>query len=1032
MTLSDISIKRPVLASVFAIAIVIFGLVAFFSLGVREYPSVDPPIITVRTDYTGANAQIIESQITEPLEESVNRVDGIKRISSISSTGRSTITVEFELGRNLDNAANDVRDRVAQAVRNLPPDADPPIVSKADADAQTIYTVTLSSDQRSLLELTEIADNVFAERLQTIEGVSQINIWGQKRYAMRLILDVEKMDAFNITPADIRNALSSQNVELPSGQVEGDRTYITIQTYGRLNTEEEYDNLIIARRDNTLIRLKDVGRAVLGAQNEKSILRGNNAIPMVGVAMQPQPGSNFIEIVDEAQRRVEQMQQEIPDDITIGVGLDITSSIRRSIRDVQYTIFVAFLLVLLIIFVFLRSFRTTFIPIITIPISLLGSFAFLYMSGFSINVLTLLGLLLATGLVVDDAIVMMENIYAKIEQGMKPIQAAFKGARQVFFAIIATTVTLVSVFLPIFFMQGLTGRLFREFAMVVSGAVIISTFISLTFTVMLSSRMLTKSKQEYRFLRYVRMPIDYILTRYPGWLKRFMRYRVWSFPAVIVMAVGVFLLFTNLPTELAPLDDKSAMTIISTAPEGLSYEMMDEYQLQLIELLDTLPEVDYLLSVTSPGFGASVSVNTGFIRLMLAPPNERNRTQMELANELRPYLARYNLANSFVVQQPTISGGTGGGRALPVQYVLQAPNLQKLEEYLPEFLSEARQHPAFDVVDVDLRFTKPELVLDIDREKAFDMGISVRDIAETLQTYFSEQRAGFFIRDGKQYFVIAQAERHQRATPESISDIRVRTESGEMVSLETVVRFRQESLPPQLLRFNRYSSATISASTAPGYTLGDGLDAMDEIAAKVLDDSFFTALTGTSADYTESADNLLLVFLFALILIYLTLAAQFESFRDPLTIMFTVPLALTGALLSLWVFGQTINIFSQIGMIVLVGIVTKNGILIVEFANQKRLEGMERMEAVMDAAAERIRPIIMTSLATALGALPLVISLGGTSNSRIPMGVVIIGGLLFSLVLTLFIIPALYTFIASKKKTFVTEEDDQESTTENP
>ncbi|TVQ15443.1 MAG: efflux RND transporter permease subunit [Bacteroidetes bacterium] len=1025
MTLSDISIKRPVLASVFAIAIVIFGLVAFFSLGVREYPSVDPPIITVRTDYTGANAQIIESQITEPLEESVNRVDGIKRISSISSTGRSTITVEFELGRNLDNAANDVRDRVAQAVRNLPPDADPPIVSKADADAQTIYTVTLSSDQRSLLELTEIADNVFAERLQTIEGVSQINIWGQKRYAMRLILDVEKMDAFNITPADIRNALSSQNVELPSGQIEGDRTYITIQTYGRLNTEEEYDNLIIARRDNTLIRLQDVGRAVLGAQNEKSILRGNNAIPMVGVAMQPQPGSNFIEIVDEAQRRVKQMQLEIPDDITIGVGLDITNSIRRSIRDVQYTIIVAFLLVLLIIFVFLRSFRTTFIPIITIPISLLGSFAFLYMAGFSINVLTLLGLLLATGLVVDDAIVMMENIYAKIEQGMNPIQAAFKGARQVFFAIIATTVTLISVFLPIFFMQGLTGRLFREFAMVVSGAVIISTFISLTFTVMLSSRMLTKSKQEYRSLRYVRMPIDYVLTRYPGWLKRFMRFRVWSFPAVAVMAVGVYLLFNNLPTELAPLDDKSAMTIISTAPEGLSYEMMDAYQLQLIELLDTLPEVEYLLSVTSPGFGASVSVNSGFIRLMLAPPNERGKTQMDLANELRPLLARYNLANSFVVQQPTISGGSGGGRALPVQYVLQAPNLQKLEEFLPEFLNEARQHPAFDVVDVDLRFTKPELVLDIDREKAFDMGISVRDIAETLQTYFSEQRVGFFIRDGKQYFVIAQAERHQRGTPESISDIRVRTASGAMVSLENVVRFRQESLPPQLLRFNRYSSATISASTASGYTLGDGIDAMDEIAARVLDESFFTALTGTSADYAESADNLLLVFVFALILIYLTLAAQFESFRDPLTIMFTVPLALTGALLSLWVFGQTINIFSQIGMIVLVGIVTKNGILIVEFANQKRLEGMERMEAVMEAAAERIRPIIMTSLATALGALPLVISLGGTSNSRVPMGVVIIGGLLFSLVLTLFIIPALYTFIASKKKTFVTEEEQE-------
>ncbi len=1032
MTLSDISIKRPVLSSVFAIAIVIFGVVAFFSLGVREYPSIDPPIITVRTDYTGANAQIIESQITEPLEESVNRVDGIKRISSVSSTGRSTITVEFELSRDLDNAANDVRDRVAQAIRNLPPDADPPVVSKADADAQTIYTVTLQSDQRSLLELTDIADNLFAERLQTIEGVSQINIWGEKRYAMRLILDVEKMNAFNITPVDIRNALTGQNVELPSGQVEGDRTYITIQTFGRLNTEEEYDNLIIARRDNTLIRLKDVGRAVLGAQNEKSMLRGNNAIPMVGVAMQPQPGSNFIEIVDEAKQRVEQMKKEIPDDITIGVGLDITNSIRQSIRDVQYTIIVAFILVLLIIFVFLRSFRTTFIPIITIPISLLGSFAFLYMAGFSINVLTLLGLLLATGLVVDDAIVMMENIYAKIEQGMKPIQAAFKGARQVFFAIIATTVTLVSVFLPIFFIQGLTGRLFREFAMVVSGAVIISTFISLTLTVMLSSRMLKKSRQEYRFLKYIRIPIDFILTRYPGWLKKFMRYRIWSFPAVVVMAVGVYFLFTNIQTELAPLDDKSALTITSKAPEGLSYEMMDKYQLQLIELLDTLPEVEYLLSVTSPGFGASVSVNTGFIRLMLSPPDERDKTQMELTNELRPLIARNNLANSFVVQQPTISGGQGGGRELPVQYVLQAPNLDKLREYLPEFLDQARQHPAFDVVDVDLRFTKPELVLDIDRDKAFDMGISVRDIAETLQTYYSEQRAGYFVRDGKQYYVIAQAERHQRATPESISDIRVRTSSGEMVSLENVVSYRQESLPPQLLRFNRYSSATISASTAEGYTLGDGIAAMDEIAADVLEEGFFTALTGTSADYVESADNLLLVFIFALVLIYLTLAAQFESFRDPLTIMFTVPLALTGALLSLWAFGQTINIFSQIGMIVLVGIVTKNGILIVEFANQKRLEGMERMEAVMAAAEERIRPIIMTSLATALGALPLAISIGGTSNSRVPMGVVIIGGLLFSLILTLFIIPALYTFIASKKKSFVTEEDEPEISPEKP
>jgi multidrug efflux pump len=1023
MTLSDISIKRPVLTTVFAIAIVIFGAVAYFTLGVREYPSVDPPIITVTTNYTGANAAIMESQITEPLEEAINRVDGIKTLSSISSTGRSTIRVEFELSRDLDNAANDVRDRVAQAVRNLPPDADPPIVAKSDADAQTILTITLSSENRSLLELTDIAQNVFAERLQTIEGVSQTNIWGRKAYAMRLILDVDKMDAHNITPSDIKLALNRQNVELPSGQVEGDRTYITIQTYGRLTTEEEFNNLIIARRENTLIRLKDVGQAVLGAQNEKSILRGNGAIPMVGVALQPQPGSNFIEIVDEAFSRVDVLKNDIPDDIVIGVGLDITDSIRRSIQDVQYTIIIAFFLVLFIIFVFLRSLRTTFIPIITIPISLIGSFAFLYLAGYSINVLSLLGLLLATGLVVDDAIVMMENIYAKIEQGMNPIQAAFKGARQVFFAIISTTITLISVFLPIFFMQGLTGRLFREFAMVVAGSVIISTFISLTFTVMLSSRMLTKTNREYRFLHYLRLPIDYILNTYPLLLRRTLKFRVISIPLVIVMGVVIYVLFNQLPSELAPLDDKSGLTIISTAPEGTSYEMMDAYQLQLINLIDTMPEKAYLLSVTSPGFGASVSVNTGFIRIMLDPPDQRNKTQMEIANELRPHLARYNMAQSFVVQQPTISGGQGGGRALPVQYVLQAPNLGKLQEYLPQFLARARENPAFDVVDVDLRFTKPELVLNIDRDKAFDMGISVRDVAETLQTYFSEQRVGFFIRDGKQYFVIAQAEREQRLTPQDIATVRVRTSSGESVSLDNIVTLRQQSLPPQLLRFNRYSSATVSASTAPGYSLDDGIEAMNEIAAEVLDETFFTTLTGTSADFAESSGSLLLVFVFALVLIYLTLAGQFESFRDPLIIMFTVPLAIAGALISLWLFGQTINIFSQIGMIVLIGIVTKNGILIVEFANQKRLEGMEKLEAVIQASAERIRPILMTSLATSLGAIPLAISIGGTANSRVPMGIAIIGGLLFSLVLTLFVIPALYTYISGKTKSYVEEKD---------
>lgn len=1023
MTLSDLSIKRPVFTIVMAIVIVIFGIVAFTSLGVREYPSVEPPVITVRTDYPGANAQIIESQITEPLEEQINRVDGIKNLSSVSSTGRSTVRVEFSLGMDLDNAANDVRDRIAQAVRNLPPDADPPIVSKADADAQTILTVTLQSHQRNLMQLTEFARNVFAERLQTIEGVSQVNVWGSKLYSMRLHLDPGRMIALGITPVDVRNALAQQNIELPSGQVEGDRRYLTIQTYGRINSEEEFNQLIISQRENTIIRLRDIGRAELAALNQQSVLRGNGGIPMVGVALQPQPGSNYIQIVDEAHRRVDRLKKEIPDDIMVGIALDITPPIRKSIRDVQYTILTAFFLVLLIIFVFLRNFRTTLIPVITIPISLLGSFIFLYLAGYSINVLTLLGLLLATGMVVDDAIVMMENIYAKIEQGLSPVQAAFKGSRQVFFAIISTTITLVCVFLPIFFMQGLTGRLFREFAMTVSGAVIISTFISLTLTVMMSSRLLKPSAKEHRSLAFIQKPILFVLNHYRGWLVRFMRVKFLSVLILILMAVLIGFMWTALPSELAPQDDKSIFRLVSSAPEGTSYEMMDDYQMLLINLLDTLTDKENLLSVTSPGFGASVSVNSGFVRVMLTPPDKRSKTQMEIAAEISQKVRPYNMALTYVVQDPTIGGATGGRSGLPVQFVIQAPDLKKLEQVIPEFMEAVRAHPAIEVADIDLRFSKPELVIDIDRDKAFDMGVSVKDIAESIQMLFSEQRIGYFIRDGKQYFVIAQAERDWRRQPEHIMLLGVKNRFGEMIPLGNLINMHEQSMPPQLLRYNRYSSATISAAPAEGHTLADGINAMYEVADKVLDDRFLTALTGTSADYAESSSNLLVVFAFALLLIYLTLAAQFESFRDPLTIMLTVPLALAGALLSLWIFEQTLNVFSQIGMIVLIGVVTKNGILIVEFANQKRAAGLSTLNAVIHAASERVRPILMTSLATVLGALPLAISFGGTVNSRIPMGVVIIGGLLFSLVLTLFVIPALYTYIAAKNKNHEVEEE---------
>ncbi len=1023
MTISELSIKRPVLTMVFAIGIVIFGISSFISLGVREYPSVDPPIITVSTTYTGANAEIIESQITEPLEIQINRIDGIKTLTSTSSTGRSTIRVEFELGMDLDNAANDVRDRVSQAIRTLPPDTDPPIVSKADADAQTIVTITMQSRKRNLLALTDIALNVFAERLQTIPGVSQVNVWGSKQYAMRLNLDVGRMNALRVNPVDVRNALSAQNIELPSGQVEGDSRYLTIQTEGRLNTEEDFNNLVVTDRNGTIIRLKDIGRAELGALNEKSIMRGNKGIPMVGVAIQPQPGSNYIDIVDEVYRRVEMLKKEIPQDIIIGTGLDITTSIRQSIKNVQSTIIEAFVLVVAIIFIFLRNIRTTLIPIIAIPISLIGGFIFLWAAGFSINVLTLLGLLLATGIVVDDAIVMMENIYTKIEKGMNPIQAAFKGSRQVFFAIISTTITLICVFLPIFFMLGLTGRLFREFAMVMAGSIIISMFVSLTLTVTMCSRMLKQDDREYRWLRQVHRPIDYILEHYPAWLGWFMVRRRLAIPIVLVTAAIIGVLLVTLKTELAPLDDKSALRLMSTAPEGTSFNMMSAYHEKLIQLVDSLPEKENLIAVTAPGFGGSGAVNSAFTRLMLKPPNQRDKTQMELVAELNRKLSVFSMAQTYALQDPTISGAGGGRAGLPVQYVLQAADLSKLERYLPAFLEAAREHPAFEVVDIDLRFTRPELIIDIDRDRAFNLGVSVRDIAQVIQTYFSEQRIGYFIKDGKQYFVLAHAEADQRRTPEDITDIQIRASSGELISLGNVVNLRHESLPPQLLRYNRYSSATVSASPAPGYTLGDGIAAMDEIAAKVLDETFLTSLAGTSADFAESSSNLLLVFLFALLLVYLTLAAQFESFRDPFTVMLTVPLALAGALLSMWIFGETLNIFSEIGIIMLVGIVTKNGILIVEFANQKREEGRDIMSAATEAAIDRIRPILMTTLATVLGAVPLAISLDGTANSRVSMGIVIISGLLFSLVLTLFVIPALYTYIARKSPPVTIEED---------
>ncbi len=1009
MSLSSLSIRRPVLAIVMSIAIVVLGLLGYTYLGVREYPSVDPPIITVSTTYTGANADVIESQITEPLEESINGIAGIRSLTSVSRDGRSTITVEFDIDVDLETAANDVRDKVSRSISNLPPDVENPIVSKADADASPIVFLNVQSDTRNLLELTELANNVFKERFQTIPGVSAVQIWGEKKYSMRLWLDPARLAAYHLTPLDVKNAVNRENVELPSGLIEGNKTELSIRTIGRLNDANEFNDLIVKEDKGNIVHLKDVGYATLGSENERTILK-RDGTPMVGVVLIAQPGANNIAITDEFYKRLDQIKRDLPSDIKTGIGFDVTDYIRDSISEVEQTIFVAFGLVVLIIFLFLRDWRTTIIPVIAIPISLIGAFFIMYAANFSINVLTLLGIVLAIGIVVDDAIVVLENIYTKIEAGDHPDEAARKGSSEIFFAILSTTIALASVFLPIIFLQGLTGRLFREFGIVIAGSVLISAFVALTLTPMLSSRILKRREKHTWFYNKTEPFFVKMNNMYRNSLDAFLTKR-WTAFLIMGVSLGlIYLFFTMIPAELAPLEDRSGLRLFATAPEGSSFDYMDHFMDKLVQTLkDSIPERDAIISVTSPGFGASSSVNSGFAFVILTKPDERERTQQQIADDITPVLSDMSEARVFVTQQQSIGQRRGG---LPVEYVIQAPNFEKLREYLPKFMDAARKDPAFTIVDANLKFNKPEIKLVIDRQRARDLGVSTIDIAQTIQSAFSGQRFGYFIKDGKQYQVIGQLLRDKRNAPIDLKSLYVKNTQGELIQLDNVVQLTEQSAPPQLYRFNRYVSATISAGLAPGKTIGDGIKEMDKISAKVLDESFSTSLSGASKDYAESSSSLLFAFLLAIGFIYLVLAAQFESFRDPFIILFTVPLAIFGALLSLWYFNQTLNIFSEIGIIMLIGIVTKNGILIVEFANQRKAAGLTKLDAIKDAASARLRPILMTSLSTVLGILPIALALGAGSESRVSMGIAVIGGLIFSTFLTLLIIPATYSYLS--------------------
>ena len=1012
MIISDIALKRPVGSIVLSLIIILLGLVGFNFLGIRLYPAIDPPVITVQASYTGANAEIIESQITEPLEKSINGIEGVKSISSQSAIGSSSITVEFNLGADLEKAANDVRDKVSQAMRSLPQDMDAtPTVTKADANGDPIIMLVAESSNMNDIELSDYAENVLQEKLQTIPGVSSVGIFGQQKPAMRLWLDPNKMVAYNLTASDVNAALVKENVEMPGGKIRGNATELTVKTFGRLETEDDFNNLIIRQIDNQIVRLRDIGEAVLGPQNEESgaQINGNTGVVL---ALIPLPGANDIQIADEFYKRLDQIKENAPKGMELYIQRDKSIFVRQSVSDVAETLMIAIGLVVLIIFLFFRNWIIALRPLIDIPVSLIGTFFVMYIFGYSVNVLTLLGIVLATGLVVDDGIVVTENIFKRIERGMDKWQAAFEGTREIFFAVVSTSLTLAIVFIPVIFLQGFTGRLFREFGIVVASAVLISALVSLTLTPVLNVKLGGSAGHHSRFYLATEPFFQGLEEGYRRFLSFFIQNKWISFLVLGLCIVLILTLSGSLKSELAPLEDHSYIRTSLTAPEGTEYSTAKAIIDQVAQInMDSVPEAIFVQA--RYGGGQSSSANVGNITTILLDPSKRKASQQQIYDRLTKIYKTIPDARIIASQEPTIT--TSFSRGLPVQFVLQNLDFEKLEKVLPQFLEEARNSPVFSSVDVDLKFNKPELNVKVDRLKATSLGVNERDVSDALNYAFSGGRTGYFLRNNKQYFVIAQVLREDRNVPADISSLYVRNNAGKMIQLDNLVTIAENSSPPTLYHYNRYKSATISANPASGKTLGEGIAEMQRIADKLLDGSFTTALSGTSRDFAESSSNISFALILALLLIYLILAAQFESFRDPFIIMLTVPMAIAGAMLSLWIFGQTLNIFSEIGMILLIGIVTKNGILIVEFANQKQKAGMTKKMAAFEAASARFRPILMTSLATIFGAFPIAFALGAGAQSRVPLGIVVVGGLLFSLLLTLFIIPVTYIVMSGKK-----------------
>lgn len=1008
MVLSDISIRRPVLATVMSLIVCLLGLVAFDRLTVREYPNIDPPVVNVSTTYKGAGAEIVESQVTQVLEDSLAGLEGIDIMTSVSRPETSRITIKFRLDRDSEAAANDVRDRVSRVRSRLPDEINEPVIAKVEADAQPIMYLAFSSDRHSELEITDFADRFVKDKLQSLAGVAEIRVLGERRYAMRVWLDPARLAAYRVTPQDVETALRRQNVEVPSGRIESRTREFTVLSRTDLQTPAEFDNIILREDAGYLVRLKDVGKASIEAESVRRIARfkGESA---VGLGVVKQATANPLDVASAVRVALPDIEASLPAGMRVNIGYDSSIYIAKSIESVYTTIGEAIILVVAIIFLLLQSGRATVIPMVTIPVSLIGAFAIMQMFGFTINTLSLLALVLAIGLVVDDAIVMMENIFRHIEEGMPPVEAALKGSKEIGFAVLAMTVTLAAVFIPVGFMTGTTGRLFTEFAWTLAGAVLVSGFVALTLSPMMCAKMLRHEKKHGWAYRTVNDGLERLRLGYARLLGTALNARWLVVLIGLAVAGSSYFLFISLKSELAPIEDRGTVVTVGLAPEGATLDYTDAYARRIEGLFAQVPEIDrYFMVVGFPVVSQAIAFAG------LTDWEARDRTQQEIVAELAPKIfgAVPGLL-AFPVNPPSLGQNA---TSKPVQYIIQnAGTYEDLERIVDALMEEARKFPGFTNLDTDLKLNQPQLEVAIDRDKAADVGVEVETIGRTLETLLGGREVTRFKRDGEQYEVIVQLADIDRRNPDDLSRIYVRGTGGQMIQLSNLVRLTETVAPKELNHFGQLRSAQISAALAPGYTLGEGLDFLEKAAKRTLPASARTDLDGQSREFRESSAGLYVTFLLALAFIYLVLAAQFESFVDPLIIMLTVPLSITGALLALYLTGGTLNIYSQIGLVTLIGLITKHGILMVEFANQLREAGRPTREAVIEAASIRLRPILMTTGAMVLGSIPLALATGAGAESRQQIGWVIVGGLLVGTFFTLFVIPTAYTLISRKR-----------------